>query len=394
VTWPIVALGEVFDIARGGSPRPIDDYITEDAAGMNWVMISDASASGKVIYQTKKRIRLEGLKKTRQVFPGDFILSNSMSFGRPYIMGTDGCIHDGWLLMRPKTEQLDADYFYYLLGSPDVYQSFASRAAGATVKNLNSDIVRQVSVPLPPLEEQKRIAAILDQADALRRLRARALDRLNSLGQAIFHEMFGGPEVPVGDWGYAPLESFVHHEDRINYGVVQPGDHDPNGVPIIRVADLTSPIIDLDQVKRISPEIDREYSRSRLKGGEILIGCVGSIGTTLIAPQAYAGANIARAVARVPVDPALCNPIFLNSYLRTAAVQNFFTKEVRLVAQPTLNIKQIRETKILLAPRELQDEFAERLQAAQLAQDAMAQAASASRTLFTSLQHSAFRGEL
>ena len=96
----------------------------------------------------------------------------------------------------------------------------------------------------------------------------------------------------------------------------------------------------------------------------------------------------------MPVDPKLCNPVYLNSYLRTAAVQNFFTKEVRLVAQPTLNINQIRETEILLAPRELQDEFAERLQGVQLAQDDMGRATTASQTLFTSLQHSAFRGEL
>jgi type I restriction enzyme S subunit len=114
-----------------------------------------------------------------------------MSFGKPYIMGIDGCIHDGWLLLRPLSAQVDQDYFYHLLGSEPVYAKFASRAAGATVKNLNSEIVREVTIPLPPLEEQRRIAGILDQADALRRLRTRALDRLNTLGQAIFHEMFG-----------------------------------------------------------------------------------------------------------------------------------------------------------------------------------------------------------
>jgi len=197
VTWPMVALGEVFEVARGGSPRPIDDYITDDADGLNWVMISDATASSKVIRSTKKKIRKEGLKKTREVHPGDFILSNSMSFGRPYIMGIDGCIHDGWLLLRPQESNVDQDFFYHLLGAPEVFAQFSSRASGATVKNLNSAIVRETKIPLPPLAEQKRIAAILDKADALRRKRREALTLLDTLTQSIFVEMFETRPMPV-----------------------------------------------------------------------------------------------------------------------------------------------------------------------------------------------------
>jgi type I restriction enzyme S subunit len=131
VSWATAALGEIFEVARGGSPRPIEDYLTDDPDGLNWVLIGDATASEKTITETKKRIRKEGLSKTRAVKPGDFILSNSMSFGRPYIMGINGCIHDGWLLLRPRSDEIYPDYFYHLLGSSEVYQLFASRAAGA-----------------------------------------------------------------------------------------------------------------------------------------------------------------------------------------------------------------------------------------------------------------------
>ena len=87
-------------IERGGSPRPIDDFITDSPDGLNWVKIGDAPAQGNRIIKTAEKIRPEGLSKTREVHPGDLILSNSMSFGKPYIMGIDGCIHDGWLLIR------------------------------------------------------------------------------------------------------------------------------------------------------------------------------------------------------------------------------------------------------------------------------------------------------
>lgn len=98
--WKQRKLGDMVIIERGGSPRPIDKFITEDKNGLNWVKIGDAPEQGNYITRTKEKIKTEGLSKTREVHPGDLILSNSMSFGRPYIMAIDGCIHDGWLLIR------------------------------------------------------------------------------------------------------------------------------------------------------------------------------------------------------------------------------------------------------------------------------------------------------
>jgi type I restriction enzyme, S subunit len=91
------------------------------------------------------------VKRSRVVQPGDFLLTNSMSFGRPYIMNTSGCIHDGWLVLSPRHQNVSPDFFYHSLGSDFVYAEFVRRAAGATVKNLNIDLVKSVQVPLPPL---------------------------------------------------------------------------------------------------------------------------------------------------------------------------------------------------------------------------------------------------
>ena len=115
--WPTSALEDLFEISRGGSPRPIDDYITESPDGVNWIMIGDAPEGSKYITATKKKIKPEGAKRSRSVKPGDFLLTNSMSFGRPYIMRTSGCIHDGWLVLSPRRSNVVPDYFYSLLGS-------------------------------------------------------------------------------------------------------------------------------------------------------------------------------------------------------------------------------------------------------------------------------------
>lgn len=165
-TWVWVKIGVITDIERGGSPRPIDFYLTDSLDGINWIKISDTEKGGKYITSTKEKIRREGLIKTRMVYPGDFLLTNSMSFGRPYITTIEGCIHDGWLRIHPPNA-LEKDYLYLILSSPFVSNFFKKSASGAVVQNLNAEKVRALPIPLPPLLEQKRIVEKIDQLMAL-----------------------------------------------------------------------------------------------------------------------------------------------------------------------------------------------------------------------------------
>lgn len=161
--WEWVKLGSVCTIARGGSPRPIKDYITEEENGVNWIKIGDTDKNGKYIYKTAEKIKPSGVSKSRMVHSGDFLLTNSMSFGRPYILKTDGCIHDGWLVISQISEVFDQDYLYWLLSSAFAYSQFSDKVSGAVVKNLNSDKVANSVFPLPPLAEQKRIVAKIEE---------------------------------------------------------------------------------------------------------------------------------------------------------------------------------------------------------------------------------------
>ena len=150
-------LGEINDIARGGSPRPIKNYITDDPNGVNWIKIGDTTKNSKYIETVKEKIRIEGVRKSRKVFKGDFLLTNSMSFGRPYILKVDGCIHDGWLVISPYGNAYTTDFLYYLLSSNFAYEQFSDVASGGVVTNLNSDKVADTFFPLPPISEQERI---------------------------------------------------------------------------------------------------------------------------------------------------------------------------------------------------------------------------------------------
>ena len=160
--WEWVLFGEISEIERGGSPRPIKSYLTDDKDGLNWIKISDTDQGGKYITSTVEKIRKDGLHKTRKVYPGDFLLTNSMSFGRPYITQIEGCIHDGWLRISPPNE-FCKEFLYHMLSSPLMKRSFQKSAAGAVVLNLNSEKVRATAIPISPVGEQHRIVTKVNE---------------------------------------------------------------------------------------------------------------------------------------------------------------------------------------------------------------------------------------
>ena len=174
--WEQRKLSELVEIERGGSPRPIERYITDDPCGLNWVKIGDTPELGRYITQTTEKIKPEGLAKTRQVYPGDLVLSNSMSFGRPYIMAIKGCIHDGWLLIRDVQKHFDPIFLCHMLGAPQMLNQYRMFAAGSTVNNLNKELVGKAIVSLPSKDEQREIGIVLDRLDSLITLHQRKYD--------------------------------------------------------------------------------------------------------------------------------------------------------------------------------------------------------------------------
>ena len=188
--WEQRKFADVVQIERGGSPRPIDDYITDSPNGLNWVKIGDAPSQGHYITKTAERIRPQGLSKTREVHPGDLILSNSMSFGKPYIMGIDGCIHDGWLLIRDTNNTFDLTFLCHLLGTPQMLDQYRSLAAGSTVNNLNKELVGNTVVTIPKIDEQRVLGQYLERLDNLITLHQRKLQKLQECKKALLEKMF------------------------------------------------------------------------------------------------------------------------------------------------------------------------------------------------------------
>ncbi|ENW86919.1 hypothetical protein F906_01992 [Acinetobacter pseudolwoffii] len=172
VEWK--TLGEVAKVQRGASPRPIAQYITDDIDGIPWIKIGDTSSGSKYVKNTSQKITIEGAKKSRVLKKGDFIISNSMSFGRPYILDIDGAIHDGWASISNFEGKVNSDFLYYYLSSNSVQNYWLSKINSGSVSNLNADIIKTLLIPIPCPENSKKsfeiqaeIVHILDAFSAM-----------------------------------------------------------------------------------------------------------------------------------------------------------------------------------------------------------------------------------
>ena len=389
MTWERIAISEVSNVVTGSTPKTKRaDFFGGDIPFVTPAELEQATP----IVSTPRTLSMTGAQQVRLVPPNAILVCCIGSLGKVGIAGRTLATNQQINAIVFDERKVWPRFGYYACRL--LKPTLENMAPATTVAIVSKSKFQALEIPLPPIEEQKRIAAILDQADELRRKRQRALDRLNQLGQAIFIEMFGDPTTNPMGWSVTRLGEIVRAGDRINYGVVQPGDEVESGVPLIRVGDLLKPFIDPNLVKHIDPSIEVSYARSRLVGDEILIGCVGSIGTVALAHAGLKGANIARAVARVPIDNAKADRRFLAAMIRSPLVQRYFTAETRTVAQPTLNIGLIIDAPILLPPLDLQRQFSLTLDRIELIAEALFSGTVACDRLFTSLQYLAFGGAL
>lgn len=239
--WGIEYLGKKIEIYRGGSPRPIQNYITKSQNGVNWIKIGDVGVGAKYIDKTNEKIIPEGVSRSRRVNVGDFLLSNSMSFGRPYILQISGCIHDGWLVLQNYQGAFYQDYLYYILSSDIIINQYISKASGSSVLNLNKELVFSVVLPIPQLPEQQAIATALSDVDGLIGSLTKLINKKKNIKQGAMQELLTGKkrlegfsgewiEIKLGDvCEYANGSSLEKYFNTTNgYKVISIGNYSLN----------------------------------------------------------------------------------------------------------------------------------------------------------------------
>ncbi|WP_419653495.1 restriction endonuclease subunit S [Thiolapillus sp.] len=296
--WKKEKFSELCTITRGGSPRPIHNYIMDK--GIPWVKIADATASNsRTINSTKEYIKSTGKQKSREVFPGDLILSNSATPGLPKFMGIYACIHDGWLLLRDFNGLHKEFCYYFLLHERE---NLVSQGNGSVFTNLKTDILKNHVVDVPTLSEQRAIAHILGTLDDKIELNRQMAQTLESIARAIFKSWFVDfdpvkakmegkqPEgmteeiaalfpdrlvdselgmIPEG-WSPIPLSKMANFLNGLALQKYPPIGKDD--LPVLKIAQLRSGKLDYD--KLASNEISDKYLVSE---GDLIFSWSGSL---------------------------------------------------------------------------------------------------------------------
>ena len=344
--WNYKKLGDVCTVERGGSPRPIDDYITDDPSGINWIKIGDTNDESMFITQTAQKILPEGMKKSRYVRPGDFLLSNSMSFGRPYILKIDGCIHDGWLVLRDKENVFDKRFLYYYLSSNPTYQKFKMMAVGGVVNNLNSEMVRGVDVPIPGKDEQVKIADVLDKISRIIAYKKKELVKSDDLIKARFVEMFGDPvKNPFG----LPLKKLSE------LGTLDRGrsKHRPRNAPellngpypLIQTGEVAASDLYITEYHNTYSEMGLKQSKM-WKAGTLCITIAANIAQTAIMP--FDACFPDSVVGFVPGDNV--SALYLHYWF--GFFQKILEEQAPQVAQKNINLKILSDLSVIVPERE------------------------------------------
>ena len=342
-------------IERGGSPRPIDKFITNDENGLNWVKIGDAPEQGNYITQTAEKIRPEGLSKTREVHPGDLILSNSMSFGRPYIMAIDGCIHDGWLAIRDTKKNFDLKFLCTLLGTDGMLNQYKAMAAGSTVNNLNKELVGGTTVAFPMVEEQIKIGDYFTTLDNLITLHQRKCEQTKKLKKYMLQKMFprNGAKVPeirfdgfTYDWEQRKLNEVA---EKICVGFVGTCEKfytDESGIPMYRTGNLNGLSLNRDDLKYVTNEFHQHNQKSQLKAGDILIARHGDSGKAVN----YENSEEANCLNIVIIRPDFkkCNYKFLTNCINSPECQKHIKSLSAGSTQAVINTSEIEKLGVVI----------------------------------------------
>lgn len=388
--WKIYKLKELYDIKRGGSPRPIEKFLTTDPDGINWIKIGDAKIDSKYIEETKEKITVEGAAKSRFVEEGDFILSNSMSFGRPYIMKTRGCIHDGWLVLKERQDGLIfKDFMYYILSSENVYSQFKNAAAGGVVRNLNIQRVENVIVPIPPtLAEQQEIVQVLDTMNDIIRLRKECISHAQDLIPALFQEMFDNPQTNKKNWQICCLKDLAKI-DRQNISPEELKTKQYTYIGLEHIEKETGRIL-VDPNSQ--QDIDLKSNKFFFTNNHVLYGKLRPYLNKVALPD-FDGVCSTDIFPLLPLEE-ISNKYFLKVLMNTSYFVNMANSQSSGANLPRIGTTALENIKVFKPDYTLQEQFAQKVIEIESYIKEQQEELENAKQMFQSLLHHAFTGEL
>jgi type I restriction enzyme S subunit len=338
------------------------------------------------------------IKENQLIRKNDIVMCTSS--GSAHLVGKCAKANEDWAGsfgafcagIRTDESLCSSSFLYYFLCSPK-FRNWSGTSSGANIKNIRTSELAKFKIPLPPLETQKQIAAVLEKADQLRKDCKQMEQELNSLAQSVFIDMFGDPVTNPKGWRTEKLVNLIDSERGVSYGVVQRGLQADEGVPLVRISDFTNNFFNASNLVKCEKEISDKYSRTILKGGELLISIRGTVGRVAIVPDSAKEWNVSREVAIIPTLDKSKN-YFLYDLLLSAPIQREILGQVKGVAQSGINLSDLRELPIIQPSEKVLKDYQEKIGARDVIKQALINKRIETEELFDSLMQKAFKGEL
>ena len=401
--WQIAMLGDAIDrIDTGMSPRTLDRPVGHGEIG---VLKVSAVTWGTFRPDENKALPPDlDVTGIPTVAKGDLLLSRANTaelLASPVIADKNYrhlILSDKTLRLVPKPDVSDTRFLYYALRQPDARRFFFANATGTSgsMRNVSQATIRRCPIPLPPLSEQKRIADILDKADAIRRKRQEVIDLLPSLRSAVFHDRFGDPIANPKSWHVVELQDLF--ETSPNYGtMIKPSD-EVRGWLDLRVANIQDGKLDLSSRKYVDLPHNM-IERHEVRDGDLLlaraIGSLEHLGKCIIAHPGDQKWAFDSHLMRIRFDSTRVLPRFVHAFLQSPGGRHeFLSNSRRSAVQFNVNTKEMACIRIPLPPLEEQRCFIEELDTIDQFAIRHETASNESKALFNSLVQRAFRGNL
>jgi len=293
-----------------------------------------------------------------------------------------------------RTDRVETRYLVHYFKAGRLQRQIQQLSLGATNRQrITEDRFLAFPMPLPPLDEQRRIAAILGHADKLRSYRRLVLSKFDELSRALFHDMFGDPLSNSQSLPTKRLQDWISPKRPITYGILKPGPEIDDGIPYIRVADMKNGGIDVNTVRKTTREISDQYKRSLVQAGDLLMSIRGHVGRFAFIPDALDGANITQDSARLAIDEQ-ASAVYVRACMEMPSIQHWMARRTKGAAVQGINLGDLREAPIPSPPMEKQMQFAAALAEVRRIASVSDEQLQLADSAFVSLQSSAFRGEL
>ncbi len=346
-----VKLKDAFNLQMGKTPSRAD--LSMWGGNNKWISIADIGSAKKYISSTKECITDEGVTRSgiKVVPKGTVIMSFKLSIGKTAIVSEDMYTNEAIMAFIDNgTYCIDPNYLYHLCCGTDWTQGGNKAVMGLT---LNKATLSEMEIELPTIEEQREIASILDQLDAIIEKRHDELNMIEQLVKSRFIELFENTNHPR-----VALIDLIKEGAGLSYGIVQPGDDGTGDMGVLRPVDMVDGRISTASIKYINRSIGDGFRKTELTGDELLITVRGTTGITALTDSRFRGMNVTRGIAVIRYDRNKIDPVYLNAYLNTQESQRYIQEHTRGATLQQINLSDLRIQEIMLPPMDQQRQLA------------------------------------